>query len=302
MRCTGAPQTGHGCLNRPCTAILVVKRGHLLGKPAGRAPRCSRSTQAAASRRVALVQAAISSSDSDARQLERREPRGMKDLVRVGVADAAEQVRIGQAHASACGSRASALRGTVRRRLERLETAGIERRSAARPRTSCSDARFFEPASVKSSVPFENSSDASSSFRSNADLLARFPPAQPARDHQMQTRNSSARGGPATPNTMTMRFPMRRDVSNDPAVEGVDWWIDRPQHERASQAAVARAAARPGAPSARRHRRRCREARARLLADSTPPWRGSCRSVRWTLEDRFRPWSVQGRMRYASLW
>ena len=116
----------------------------------------------------------------------------MQDLVRVGVADAAEEVRIGERALERVVLARQRVAKRVERRVERLEAAGIERASAAAPRTRCSDARFFEPASVKNSVPCSKSNAARTSFGPDAELLARLAPAQPAGDHQVDHEDSTS--------------------------------------------------------------------------------------------------------------
>ena len=77
----------------------------------------------------------------------------MEDLVRIGIADAAEQARIGQgafervARASGTPETAPARPPAVQRRP------GSARSTPGRPLTNWSEARFFEPASVNSNVP-----------------------------------------------------------------------------------------------------------------------------------------------------
>ena len=96
MRCTGVPQTGHGWPKRPCTAIPSRNAVTFSGNPspASRAQPLGPLASVVARRRV--QSRAISVVVELARQLERRQPRAMQDLVRVRVADAAEEVRIGQ--------------------------------------------------------------------------------------------------------------------------------------------------------------------------------------------------------------
>ena len=60
-------------------------------------------------------------------QLHRRHPRGVQDLVRVGVADAAEQMRIGQRALDGVILAAQRARELLARRLQQLEAAGIVR-------------------------------------------------------------------------------------------------------------------------------------------------------------------------------
>ena len=58
--------------------------------------------------------------------------------------------------------------------------------SAASPRTSCIDARFFELASVNNSVPCSKVEGREHEFLADAQLLIRRAPAQTAGDHQVQ--------------------------------------------------------------------------------------------------------------------
>ena len=173
------------------------------GKPSPASRAGARSSRAAscASRRTAARSRRRSSrcvslnGDSCAR---------VQDLVGVGVADAAEQVRIGERALErvVLAARArSANAASVA--VEHLEPAGSCAASAASPRTTWSDARFFVPASVSSSVPVVEVE------RREADL---------ARDLARAASSSaggprSSGGGPGTgrpSKPKTIRLPRRR--------------------------------------------------------------------------------------------
>ena len=133
----------------------VAKRGDSLGKSARR-PRCrSRSVQSSSTARVAANRRRTLGSER-ARQRQWREPRAMQDLVGVGVADAAQEPRVGE----------RALEGVVRR----VSRAANAAKSSPRPRDRRGRARRAPPrrddvqrrppllpASVSVSVPFSNS-------------------------------------------------------------------------------------------------------------------------------------------------
>ena len=119
----------------PGTACRICRARPFPGRNAvtfsGNAPPASsrsRSIHSASTARVASKSRAISASVELCGQRQRRQPRAVQDLVRVGVADAAEQARIGQ----------RALERVVlarEARGERLEV-GVERLRARRDRAS----------------------------------------------------------------------------------------------------------------------------------------------------------------------
>ena len=108
----------------------------------------------------------------------------MQDLVGVGVADAAQDGRIGQRALERVILLAQP-RAKVRQvRVQHFKPAAImigELCSALL--TTCSDARRFVPASVSVSVPFSNSS-CSSGARMRAAMIA-LVPVQSTGDHQV---------------------------------------------------------------------------------------------------------------------
>ena len=95
MRCTGAPQSGHGCPYRPCTAISSWNAVTFSGNSCG----CGRAKPAGPFREYVLrrvVEPADVCVGHLRGQRHGRQPRPMQDLIRVRVPDAAEQPRIGQ--------------------------------------------------------------------------------------------------------------------------------------------------------------------------------------------------------------
>ena len=131
------PQTGQGCPYRPCTAISGAERRHLLRESvaaSGPQPSVHSLQRLAAWRRSSR---ATSSSSSLLRQRHRRQPRAMQDLVGVGVADAAEQPRVGERALErvVLAAQPRRERGERRRPGPRARR-DRARRSAASPRTS----------------------------------------------------------------------------------------------------------------------------------------------------------------------
>ena len=184
MRCTGAPHTGHGWPKRPCTAISGRNAVTFAGNapPASSRSRAVHSPEHVARRR--RTAASTSSSSSLLRQRERRQLRAMQDLVGVRVADAAEQMRIGQRALERVILAAQARR--ERRRGSRSSRRGRRdrtRRARARPCTTCSDARLRVPASVSASVPLSNSRSASVILAGALPPLRQ--PLQPPGDHEV---------------------------------------------------------------------------------------------------------------------
>ena len=136
MRCTGAPQTGHGW---PIAAVhrhLGAEGGDLLGEAVA-APRARRRSVHSRERRARRREQPrdLVASSSLLRQRDRREPRAVQDLVGVGVADAAEEARIGERaleRVVLAAQRARANAASVGR--QHLEAAGVERGQRRRAR------------------------------------------------------------------------------------------------------------------------------------------------------------------------
>ena len=229
IRCTGAPHTGQGCLKRPCTAISGRNAVTFSGNP----PRASSSQplDPQGERRARrVVQAAISASVSDRVSLSGDSRAAWRISSEYALPMPLKQMRIGQ----------RALQRVVLARRAPRETPRASRRAArgrpdrARegrpaPRTRCSDARFFEPASVKSSVPFANSNDASISFGPS-------PALAPGSRHRSRpaiircmTRNSSSSSA------MTMRLPTRKTSRTRLPLHRIDR-TDRPSAGRTGSA------------------------------------------------------------------
>ena len=88
----------------------------------------------------------------------------MQDLVRVCVADAAEEMRIGQRALQRMAFLSKGRGKRVDAARHRLEPAGVERCKRIFAPTTWSDARFFVAASVRRSVPPAKSNAASPTF------------------------------------------------------------------------------------------------------------------------------------------
>ena len=96
------------------------------------------------------------------RQLHGRQPRGVQDFIRVGVADAAENVRVGQGALERVVLAREPLGERRQCRVEHFEPTGIERAELRSPRRSmCSDACRRDPASVRIAEPVGKSNAAS---------------------------------------------------------------------------------------------------------------------------------------------
>jgi hypothetical protein len=160
-----------------------------------------------------------------ARELHRRELRRVQDLVRIGVADAAEEVRIGQRRASACGfSRVSAAENSASVAARGSMPPGSSLRSASSPRTSVSEARLRVPASVKieRAVAKWRSRHVFRPCRASRPA----PPAQPPGDHEVDhdeelVVEAEDDALADAPHAFTVR-----------AEDGVERRIVRAQHER----------------------------------------------------------------------
>ena len=204
MRCTGVPQTGHGSLKRPCTAISSWNAVTFSGNPS---PVCarSRSIQRVSVARVASYSRAELLVGQRARQLERRQPRRVQDLVRVGVADAAEQMRIGERALQRVALAGERLVKLFARGVERLDAAGIERaqrRLAAHQlqRGALLRARFGEE--QRAVLEGERGEHL---LRPHPRFLAGLPPAQPPGDHEVDDEKQVVGR-----RSRTMRLPTRR--------------------------------------------------------------------------------------------
>src|SRR6185503_14705554 len=105
---------------------LVAKRGDLFRKAAGDVlPQPIDPGDERRARR--LVEAEALLVGQGARELQRREPRGVQDFVRVRVADTAEEMRVGQRALERVALARQRLVKLLRRRLERLDAARVER-------------------------------------------------------------------------------------------------------------------------------------------------------------------------------
>jgi hypothetical protein len=104
---TGAPQTGHGLLEAAVHRHLGRNAVTFSGNPSFTSARRLIDPQAQRRPRR-VVQTKQLLVRQRARQLQRREPGRVQDLVGVGVADAAEEVRIGERPFQRVFSRVSA--------------------------------------------------------------------------------------------------------------------------------------------------------------------------------------------------
>ena len=220
MRCTGAPQRGHGWPNRPCTAISLRNAVTFSGKRSPVSAR-RRSIHPASVARAPRAGARSRSSVEPRRQRERRQPRAVQDLVRVRVADAAQDARVGERALQRVVLALRAPRRTPRaaRRGPRCRRGSSAASALGRAR-ACSDARFFAPASVRSSVPSANRS-AASVVLARGDR-ARVAPMQPSRDHQVQRRRTGR-----SSSAKTIRLPRRSTADHRAPSTAGDRRIDR---------------------------------------------------------------------------
>ena len=157
----------------------------------------------------------------------------MEDLVRVGVADAAEQVRVGQ-RALERVVLAPQRRGERRRvRVEHFEAAGIVRgQRVPAAATTCSDARRLVPASVRISVPCVEVERQQADLARNAARPAAFQRNRPA-IIRWNDEEQLALGLEDDP----LAEPMQ--VDDRPPVDRGERRVDRAQQERRRQADAA---------------------------------------------------------------
>ena len=291
MRCTGVPQHGARLAVLAVHRHLGAERRHLLGKAVA-APRArSRSVHSREHRARRRRTAARSPRRRELlRQRHRREPRAVQDLVGVGVADAAEEPRIGQ----------RALERVVLARERRARTRRAWRRAARarRDRARASAARAAHHVQRRALLRCrlgEQQRARREIERGEPDLardLRRPRSAHCSRPAiiRCKTRNSSSSS------TKTMRLPSR-SIADDPlAVRRRRAAARRSATGTGSRGAPARASGRPPArraldvdrdvgqlrhvateyrspstPAARRRRRCRRRARRRRS-----PWSPSC--------------------------
>ena len=170
-------------------------------------------------------------------QQHRRHLRGVQDLVRIGVADAAQQVRIGQ----------RALQRVILARQRRAELPRRSTVSTSRPPGSCdassfsprtrySDARRFDPASVRISEPLSKVECGETDLAGNLWMLRSAPsapvcgPLEAAGDHQVDDEEQLVF------ELHTSRLPRRRSADDLLAVGVIDRRIERANEERAGEA------------------------------------------------------------------
>ena len=180
--------------------------------------------------RVASNRRSISSGVELPRQRQRREPRAVQDLVGVGVADAAEEARVGEralervvlAHEPRRRTRPDRPRGP---RARRARTAA----SAASPRPGGSTRAACVPASVRTSVPVGNSKDGERDLAGRPCPRRRATGAGPAIIRWMTTNRSRS-------SASTIRLPMRRRPVHPAAGDLGRRRADRAEHERVPDA------------------------------------------------------------------
>ena len=229
MRCTGVPQRGQGWPKRPCTAIPSWNAVTFSGNASPASARSARRPLRERVERAPSEDRLISVGCELAGQLERRQLRAMKNLVGVRVADAAEEMRIGQRAlqrvALLLQRRARMLRALL---VIGSSPPGSNDARASSPSTTCSDARFCVAASVSSSSP-------AAEVESREPDLARdggaaLPPLEPARDHQMKHEKERR-----PRSSQTIRLPMRRRPVTVRPVAAIERRLDRPQQKRRRQ-------------------------------------------------------------------
>ena len=201
MRCTGAPQTGHGWRKRPCTAMS----GRKAVTPSGNAPpasRRSRSIQSTSVARVASNSRASSSSES-ARVSFTGDSRARWRISSPYALPMPEKI-VGSVSArlSVWLSEVSAARNSASVASSGSRPPGSCSASAASPRTRWIAARFFVPASVMISVPVLKSS-AATPILAGGRAPASFQCSRPAIIRCMTTNRSPS-------SARTIRLPSRR--------------------------------------------------------------------------------------------
>jgi len=185
----------------------------------------------------------------------RRELRRMQNLVRVSVADTAQNARVGQTlFLSVRFSAVSAARNSARTAGENIDAAGIGRFKCLLAWNTYSDARRLVPASVSTNEPLGKSNAAR--VVTARQFCATGSPMQPARDHQMEYQPhivieaySNALTDPAQfANPMTLRIGNGR--------------LRRAQQERAGDSNVLERLTDDAFFPGRSNRRRCPAAQA----------------------------------------
>ena len=185
MRCTGAPQTGHGCLNRPWTAIssrnAVTFSGNAPPPAVAQALDPRRSVA-----RIASYSRAISSSVSERVSFSGDSRAAWRISSEYALPMPLNEMRIGERALERVVLARQRLAECRERRLERFDAAGIERRErrfAPHQLHRCAllRARFREE--QRAVLELEHREH---QLRSDARLLARLAPAQAPRDHQME--------------------------------------------------------------------------------------------------------------------
>ena len=238
--------------------MSFAERGDLLGEAvAGLARAAARSTRSSVVARRVEAAARSPRRSELRRQRHRRQPRAVQDLVGVGVADAAEQVRIGQrALERVVLARRARARNAPRSASSTSSPPRIERgRAPPRRARTCSDARRFVPG-----LGEESACRSGSRTRASPILPRSFGAGAPA--SAAGRRSSGGSRGRARPRARsTIRLPSRRSAAHAP-----------PATSRAADRRCAAgtgwpgARARAAAPDARarapRGRRRRRAARA----------------------------------------
>ena len=167
-----------------------------------------------------------------ARQRERREPRAVQDLVGVGVADAAEEARIGErALERVVLARRRARERVARRRRAPRGRRGRAPRAPSRPRTRCSDARR-----LRARLGERSACRASNSNARQRACAGGFAPGARQRRRPAIIRWMTRKSSPSS--ARTMRLPSRSTPTTRLALDRGERRLDRAQQERAGRRAT----------------------------------------------------------------
>ena len=192
MRCTARAAHGARLAEAAVDGHAVAEGGHLFREAvAGLAAQALGPVvqRLRASRRTAV---AISAWSSSLRQRQRRQAGGVQDLVGVGVADAVEQLRIGE----------GALERVILARQRGARTRRGRRSSTSRPPGSCCGERRLAAHEVQRRALLraglgKRQRAVGKAKRGQADLAGQLGagrlPVQPARDHQVQDQEEARR-------------------------------------------------------------------------------------------------------------
>src|SRR5437660_1414610 len=199
MRCTGAPQSGHGWRKRPCTAMS----GRKAVTPSGKSPPASRRRRSIQSVSVARVASnrRLTSSPVSARVSFTGDSRARCRISSPYALPMPEKI-VGSVSArlSVWLSAVSAARNSSRPAVSGSSPPGSCSARAASPRTRWIAARFFVPASVMTSVPVVKSK-AATPIRPGGRAPAAFQCSRPAIIRWTTTKRSAS-------SASTIRLPI----------------------------------------------------------------------------------------------